>query len=55
MAEKKKQEKKSSSQPDKLQPIFDILSSHKLEMDSILTKIDELSISLQKVKGRMGL
>ena len=58
MAEKK-QEKKKSSQcckvADKVDVIYDILSAHKLGLESLENKVDSVSAVVDKLKGRLGL
>ena len=58
MAEKK-QEKKKSSQcckvADKVDVIYDILSAHKLDLESLEDRVDSMSSIIDKLKGRLGL
>jgi len=58
MAEKK-QEKKNGSQcckvSDKVDVIYDILSAHKLGLESLEKKVDSMSAVVDKLKGRSGL
>ena len=58
MAEKK-QEKKKSSQcckvADKVDVIYEILAAHKLDLELLEGKIEEMSSVFGKVRGRMGL
>ena len=56
MPEKKK-EKKNGSQglADKIDVIYEILSVHKIGLEELESKIKEMSISVNQVKGRMGL
>ena len=55
----KKQEKKKSSEcckvADKVDVIYDILSAHKLDLESLEKKIDSMSPIIDKLKSRSGL
>ena len=58
MAEKKQPKKKSSQcckVSDKVDVIYDILSAHKLDLESLELHVKKLSGDIGKVKGRMGL
>ena len=59
MMNEKKQEKKKSSQcckvADKVDVIYDILSAHKLGLESLENKVDSVSAVVDKLKGRLGL
>jgi hypothetical protein len=56
MPEKKKQKKNGSQElEDKVDIIYEILSAHKLELESLESHMEELSGDVGKVKGRMGL
>ena len=56
MAEKKKQKNGCCKElSDKVDVIYEILSAHKLEFESMEKHIKEMSGSLSKVRGRMGL
>jgi len=56
MPEKKK-EKKNGSQglADKIDVIYEILAVHRLDLEQLEGKVEEMSSSVEKVKGRMGL
>ena len=57
--DEKKQEKKKSAQcckvADKVDVIYDILSAHKLGLESLEKKLDSISFIVNKLKGRSGL
>ena len=57
MAEKKKEKKNGCCKEiaGKVDIIYEILSAHKLDLESIELQVKELSSSIGKVKGRMGL
>ena len=57
MPEKKKEKKNGCCQEvaGKVDVIYEILSAHKLDLESIELQVKELSSSIGKVKGRMGL
>tara|TARA_Y100000310_G_scaffold17023_1_gene16903 strand:+ start:333 stop:503 length:171 start_codon:yes stop_codon:yes gene_type:complete len=56
MPEKKKQKKNGSQGlSNKIDIIYEILSAHKMDLESIELQVKELSSSIGKVKGRMGL
>ena len=58
MAEKKQEKKKSSQcckEADKVDVIYDILSAHKLGLESLEKKVDSMSAVVDKLKGRSGL
>jgi hypothetical protein len=59
MPEKKKEKKKSSQccerLADKIDVIYEILSVHKMGLEELEGNIEEMSASIDKVKGRMGL
>ena len=57
MAEKKKEKKNGCCKEiaGKVDVIYEILSAHKLDLESIELQVKELSSSIGKVKGRMGL
>ena len=57
MAEKKKEKKNGCCKEiaGKVDVIYEILSAHKLDLESIESQMDKLSGDVGKVKGRMGL
>ena len=56
MAEKKKQKNGCCKElSDKVDVIYEILSAHKLDLESLESHMDKLSVDVGKVKGRMGL
>ena len=56
MAEKKKQKNGCCKElSDRVDLIYEILAAHKLEFESMEKHIKEMSASVSKVKGRMGL
>ena len=57
MAEKKKVKKNSCCQEvaGKVDIIYEILAAHKLDLESMESHMEELSVNVGKVKGRMGL
>jgi hypothetical protein len=59
MPEKKKEKKKSSQccneLANKVEVIYEILSAHKMDLEEIEGKVEEMSLGVDKVKGRMGL
>ena len=56
MPEKKKQKKNGSQElEDKVDIIYEILSTHKLDLESLESHMKKLSVDVGKVKGRMGL
>ena len=56
MPEKKKEKKNDSQRlADKIDVIYEILSVHKLGLEDLESKAEEMSVNIDKVKGRMGL
>ena len=59
MPEKKKEKKKSSQccneLSDKIDVIYEILSVHKIGLEEIEGKVEEMSLNVDRLKGRMGL
>ena len=53
--EKQKESKKEPTLEDKVETIYEILSQHKIDIEYLNNKIDELSVVVDKVKGRMGI
>ena len=52
---KKKESKKKTTLEDKVETIYEILSQHKVDIEFLASNIKELSTSVKKVKGRMGI
>ena len=52
---KKKEMKSKPTLEDKVDTIYEILSQHKVDIEYLNSKIDDLSTNVDKVKGRMGL
>ena len=52
---KKKESKKETNLEYKIETIFEILSQHKIDLEYLSKKIDDLSVNVNKVKGRMGI
>jgi hypothetical protein len=59
MPEKKKEKKKSSQccneLANKVEIIYEILAAHKMDLEELEGKSEEMSVNIDKVKGRMGL
>ena len=56
MPEKKKQKNGCCQEvAGKVDVIYEILSAHKMDLESIELQVEELSGAVGKVKGRMGL
>ena len=56
MAEKKKQKNGCCKETaNKVDVIYEILAAHKLDLESMESHMEELSVNVGKVKGRMGL
>jgi hypothetical protein len=53
MEDKKKKQKKDSAKDLKL--AFEILAAHDEDLSSMDKKMEEISLMLNKIKGRMGL
>ena len=52
--EKQKESKKVTALKDKVETIYEILSMHKVDIEYLEKKIQEMDSSLAKVKGRLG-
>ena len=52
---KKKESKSKPTLEHKVETIYEILSQHKVDIEYLNSKIDDLSTNVDKVKGRMGL
>ena len=56
MPEKKKQKNGCCKEiAGKVDVIYEILSVHKMDLEELEDKIKEMSVIVEKVKGRMGL
>jgi len=53
--EKQKESKKAPALKDKVETIYEILSIHKVDIEHLEQKINEVSVIVDKVKGRMGI
>jgi|TARA_R100001480_G_scaffold151869_1_gene153487 hypothetical protein len=53
MEDKKKKQKKESAKDSKL--AFEILAAHEQDLSSLDKKVEEMSVILKKLQGRMGL
>jgi hypothetical protein len=47
--------KKSKKKPDKVQLAYEILAAHDEDLQSLDRKVEEMSVTVEKLKGRMGL
>ena len=54
MAEQKEEKKKAPALKDKVETIYEILSMHKIDIEYLEKKIQEMDSALAKVKGRLG-
>ena len=52
---KQKESKKEPSLKDKVDTIYEILSQHKIDIEYLGSKIEDVSSNVDKVKGRMGI
>ena len=52
---KKKESKSKPTLEHKVETIYEILSQHKVDIEYLGKLINELSTSVKKVKGRMGI
>ena len=56
MPEKKKQKNGCCQEvAGKVDIIYEILAAHKLDLESMESHMEELSVNVGKVKGRMGI
>ena len=53
--EKQKESKKEPTLKDKVDTIYEILSQHKIDIEYLASKIEDVSSNVDKVKGRMGI
>ena len=53
--EKQKESKKEPSLKDKVDTIYEILSQHKIDIEYLASKIEDVSSNVDTVKGRMGI
>ena len=52
--EKQKEAKKAPALKDKVETIYEILSMHKVDIEYLEKKINDMDSVLAKVKGRLG-
>jgi len=52
--EKQKESKKAPALKDKVETIYEILSMHKVDIEYLEKKINDMDSVLAKVKGRLG-
>ena len=52
---KKKESKKEITLEDKVETIYEILSQHKIDIEYLGSRIEDMSSSVNKVKCRMGI
>jgi len=52
---KKKESKKETTLQNNVETIFEILSQHKIDIEYLGSLINNLSVDVKKVKGRMGI
>ena len=52
--EKQKESKMAPALEDKVETIYEILSVHKIDIEYLEKKIQEMDSTLAKVKGRLG-
>ena len=50
-----KESKKEPNLKDKVDTIYEILSQHKIDIEYLGSKIEDMSLNVDKVKGRMGI
>ena len=55
MPEQTEKKKKKSSLEDKIEVIYEILGMHKLDIESMEDRLDNLEIIMKKVKSRIGI
>ena len=56
MVEKKEKKKKiEPTLKNKVDTIYEILSQHKIDIEYLGSKIEDVSSNVDKVKGRMGI
>ena len=53
--EKQKESKKEPTLKDKVDTIYEILSQHKIDIEYLASKVEDVSSNVDKVKGRMGI
>ena len=54
MEKQKESKKKVPALKDKVETIYEILSVHKIDIEYLEKKIQEMDSTLAKVKGRLG-
>ena len=52
---KKKESKSKPTLEDKVETIYEILSQHKIDIEYLGSKVEDMSSNVDKVKGRMGI
>ena len=52
---KQKESKKEPTLKDNVDTIYEILSQHKIDIEYLASKIEDVSNNVDKVKGRMGI
>ena len=52
---KQKESKKEPTLKDKVDTIYEILSQHKIDIEYLASKVEDVSSNVDKVKGRMGI
>ena len=52
---KKKESKKETTLQNNVETIFEILSQHKIDIEYLGSRIEDMSSSVNKVKCRMGI
>ena len=53
--EKQKESKNEPTLKDKVETIYEILSQHKIDIEYLASKVEDMSSNVDKVKGRMGI
>ena len=53
--EKQKESKNEPTLKDKVETIYEILSQHKIDIEYLACKVEDMSSNVDKVKGRMGI
>ena len=53
--EKQKESKNEPTLEDKVDTIYEILSQHKIDIEYLASKVEDMSSNVDKVKGRMGI
>ena len=53
--EKQKESKNEPTLKHKVETIYEILSQHKIDIEYLASKVEDMSSNVDKVKGRMGI